>query len=92
MNKADIVSQVAGAGGWSKAEATKAVEHTLEAISAALKKNQEVRLVGFGTFTVSKRNASKGRNPRTGEQMKIPAFKLPRFRPGKALRDAVNAR
>ncbi len=74
----------------SKADVGKVVDATLEGITNALKRNDEVRLVGFGTYTVTKRSASEGRNPRTGEPIKIPASKLPKFKPGKALRDALN--
>jgi DNA-binding protein HU-beta len=74
----------------SKADATKAVEATLASITKALRSGSEVRLVGFGTFTVSKRAASEGRNPRTGEPIRIPASRQPKFKAGKALKDAVN--
>lgn len=90
VNKNDLVSVVADKGGISRSDAGKAVEATLEAITDALKDNDEVRLVGFGTFTVASREATTGRNPRTGETISIPASKSPKFRPGKALKDAVN--
>ena len=90
MNKNDLIAEVAETAGISKADATKAVDCTLDAITGALKKAEEVRLVGFGTFTVAKRAASEGRNPRTGEKIKIPASKRPKFTAGKALKDAVN--
>ncbi len=90
MNKADLVSAVADASGITKADAAKAVEATFEAITSSLKKGDEVRLVGFGTFAVAKRKASTGRNPRTGEPMTIKASNQPKFKAGKALKDAVN--
>ena len=90
MNKNDLVSAVAEASGLTKTDAGKAVEATFEAVTSALKKGDEVRLVGFGTFAVAKRKASTGRNPRTGEEMKIPASNQPKFKAGKALKDAVN--
>lgn len=90
MNKNDLIAAVAGSTGLSKADATKAVDGVLEAVTTALKKGDEVRLVGFGTFSVAKRAASTGRNPRTGESIKIPASKQPKFKAGKALKDAVN--
>lgn len=90
MNKADLVGAVADASGLSKADAGKAVEATFEAVTKALKSGGEVRLVGFGTFSVAQRKASTGRNPRTGEPMTIKASKQPKFKAGKALKDAVN--
>lgn len=90
MNKADLVSAVADASGLTKADAGKAVEATFDAVTKALKGGEEVRLVGFGTFAVAKRKASTGRNPRTGEPMTIKASNQPKFKAGKALKDAVN--
>jgi DNA-binding protein HU-beta len=90
MNKNDLVSAVAEASGLTKTDAAKAVEATFDAVTKSLKKGDEVRLVGFGTFSVAKRKASTGRNPRTGEEMKIPASNQPKFKAGKALKDAVN--
>jgi DNA-binding protein HU-beta len=90
MNKADLVGAVADASGITKADAAKAVEATFDSITSALKKGSEVRLVGFGTFAVAKRKASTGRNPRTGEPMTIKASNQPKFKAGKALKDAVN--
>ncbi len=90
MNKNDLVAEVADATGLTKADAAKAVDSVLDSITNSLKKGDEVRLVGFGTFTVAKRAASEGRNPRTGETIKIPASKRPKFTAGKALKDAVN--
>ena len=90
MNKNDLVASVADSADLSKADATKAVDAVFDAISGALTKGEEVRLVGFGTFAVATRAASEGRNPRTGEKIKIAASKQPKFKPGKALKDAVN--
>lgn len=90
MNKNDLVAAVADSTGLSKADAAKAVDSVLDSITGTLKKGGEVRLVGFGTFSVAKRAASTGRNPRTGEAIKIPASKQPKFKAGKGLKDAVN--
>ena len=90
MNKQELIGSVADATGLGKGDASKAVEGVFEAISAALKKGDEVRLVGFGTFSTSKRKASTGRNPRTGDPMKIKASPQPKFKPGKGLKDSVN--
>ncbi len=90
MNKNDLVAQVADAADLSKADATKAVDAVFDGITAALKSGDEVRLVGFGTFLVSVREASEGRNPRTGDKISIPASKQPKFKAGKGLKDAVN--
>jgi DNA-binding protein HU-beta len=90
MNKQELIGTVAETSGLGKGDATKAVEAVFDAISAALKKGDEVRLVGFGTFSVSKRKASTGRNPRTGEEMTIKASNQPKFKAGKGLKDSVN--
>ena len=90
MNKVDLIAKVAEETGLSKNDATRAVDSVFDIITKALKKGDEVRLVGFGTFNVSKRAASVGRNPRTGEQIDIPASKQPKFRAGKGLKDSVN--
>ncbi|MDF1750435.1 MAG: HU family DNA-binding protein [Alphaproteobacteria bacterium] len=90
MNKNDLVAAVADSAGLSKADAAKAVDGVLEAITAQLKAGDDVRIVGFGTFTVSKRAASKGRNPQTGAEINIPASNQPKFKAGKGLKDAVN--
>lgn len=90
MNKQDLISAVAESSGLSKTDAAKAVEGVFDSITGALKKGDEVRLVGFGTFSVSKRKASTGRNPRTGEVMTIAASSQPKFKAGKGLKDAVN--
>ncbi len=89
VNKNDLVAQVASSTGLSKADAARAVDGVFEAISGALKQGEEVRLVGFGTFNVSERAATEGRNPRTGEKIQIPASKQPKFKAGKGLKDAV---
>lgn len=90
MNKNDLVAAVATGTGLSKTDATKAVDEVFDQITGALKRGDDVRLVGFGTFLVTKRAASQGRNPRTGEPLNIPASKRPKFTPGKGLKDAVN--
>ncbi len=90
MNKNDLVAAVAQNTGLSKADCTKAVDGVFDAITDTLKAGTEVRLVGFGTFEVKRRAASKGRNPRTGEAIDIPASNQPKFKAGKGLKDAVN--
>ena len=89
MNKNDLVATVAETAGLSKGDATKAVDAVFDSITASLKGGDEVRLVGFGTFTVSTRAASEGRNPRTGEKISIAASKQPKFKAGKGLKDAI---
>ena len=91
MNKNDLIGVVADKTGLSKADSTNAIDCVFDAISDSLKGGEEVRLVGFGTFTVSHRRASEGRNPRTGEKIQIPASKQPKFKAGKSLKDAVNS-
>lgn len=88
MNKADLVAEVAKVVG-SKRMGEKSVSCVFDTIAKALKKGQAVTLVGFGTFGVSKRKARVGRNPQTGKEIKIPAKKVPKFTPGKALKTAV---
>ncbi|MEM6827351.1 MAG: HU family DNA-binding protein [Pseudomonadota bacterium] len=90
MNKNDLISAVAETSGLSKTDTANAVEGVFDAITKALSGGDEVRLVGFGTFSVAKRKASTGRNPRTGEPMNIPASTQPKFKAGKGLKDAVN--
>ncbi|MAG95776.1 MAG: HU family DNA-binding protein [Alphaproteobacteria bacterium] len=90
MNKNDLVASVAGAAELSKADAAKAVDCVFETITNSLANAGEVRLVGFGTFSVARRRASEGRNPRTGEKIQIPASNQPKFKAGKALKEAVN--
>ena len=90
MNKNDLVSSVAASAELSKADAAKAVDSVFNAITGSLRTSTEVRLVGFGTFSVARRKASEGRNPRTGEKIQIPASNQPKFKAGKALKEAVN--
>ena len=90
MNKIDIIEQVAKSADISKAAAGRAIEATVTAIKTTLKKGGMVTLVGFGTFYVGKRAARAGRNPRTGAAIKIKAARVPKFRAGKALKDALN--
>ena len=90
MNKNDIAEAVAEATDTSKADAAKAVDCVFETISDALKNGDGVQLIGFGSFSVTDRAAREGRNPRTGETLQIAASKQPKFKAGKALKDAVN--
>ena len=90
MNKNDLISAVADQSCLSKSDSSKAVEAVFDAVTGTLAKGGEVRLVGFGTFSVSQRKASTGRNPRTGEKMEIKASTQPKFKAGKGLKDAVN--
>jgi DNA-binding protein HU-beta len=90
MNKNDLIAAVADKTGTSKAQAGQAVDATFDAITDALKAGDDVKIIGFGNFNVAKRAASMGRNPRTGEAIKIAASKSPKFKAGKGLKDAVN--
>ena len=90
MNKNELVSAVAEEANLSKSDAQSAVETVFSAITSELKNGGDVRLVGFGNFSVSKRGASTGRNPQTGAEVKIPARNVPKFSAGKGLKDAVN--
>jgi DNA-binding protein HU-beta len=90
MNKSDLIATVAEKAGLTRAQASGAVEGAIEAIVESLKKGDEVRLVGFGTFQVVNRAAGVGRNLRTGETIKIPASKSPKFKAGQVLKDAIN--
>ena len=90
MNKNDLISAVADNSGRSKADAARSVDGVFDAISGALQTGGEVRIVGFGTFSVADRKATTGRNPRTGEAIQIPASKRPKFKAGKGLKQAVN--
>ncbi len=90
MNKMDLIAAVAEETELSRAKATEAVDAVFGAIEKALKNSEEVRLVGFGSFATAVRKASTGRNPRTGEEIKIEASTSVRFKAGKALKDAVN--
>jgi DNA-binding protein HU-beta len=90
MNKSEFVGEVADLAELTKADAARAVDAVIDTVKAALKKGDSISLVGFGTFVVRKRAARTGRNPRTGENIKIKASKIPSFKAGKALKDAVN--
>ncbi|MBR7158767.1 MAG: HU family DNA-binding protein [Alphaproteobacteria bacterium] len=90
MNKNDLIAEIAKYTGLSKTDAGKTVDAFAATITTSLKKGEEVRLVGFGTFTVTSRSATEGRNPRTGATIKIPASKQPKFKAGKGLKDALN--
>ena len=90
MNKQDLISSVADQSGLSKSDTGKAVDAVFDSITKALSGGGECRLVGFGTFSTSRRKASTGRNPRTGEPMQIPASTQAKFKAGKGLKDAVN--
>lgn len=89
MTKAELIDKISSGARLSKADAAKALDSTLSSIKGALKKGQKVALVGFGTFSVVKRKSRKGRNPRTGEVISIPAAKIPKFRAGKTLKEAI---
>ena len=90
VNKSELIDHIATSADLSKAAATRALDAMIGAVKTTLKKNGTVTLVGFGTFAVGKRAARTGRNPRTGDAIKIKAAKVPKFKPGKALKDAVN--
>ena len=90
MNKSELVEYIAKSADISKAAAARSLDAMMNAVKATLKKNQSVTLVGFGTFSVGQRAARSGRNPRTGEVIKIKSAKVPKFKAGKALKDAVN--
>ena len=90
MNKNEFIDRVADMADISKTDATRAVEAVFDAITEALKRGDDVRLVGFGTFSASERKAREGRNPRTGETIQIPASTQPKFSAGKGLKDALN--
>ena len=90
MNKTELVAAIADQAGLSKKDSEKAVKAFTEVVTKALKKGDKVQLVGFGTFEVVKRAAREGRNPQTGKPMKIKASKAPKFKAGKAFKDALN--
>lgn len=90
VNKAELVDAIAESADLSKASAARALDAMIDALTDAMKKGDTVSLVGFGTFSVKDRAARTGRNPRTGEEIKIAAAKVPGFKPGKTLKDAVN--
>ncbi len=91
MNKTELVAAMADQAGLSKKDAEAALKAFTDVVAAELKKGEKIQLVGFGTFEVSERAAREGRNPLTGESMKIAASKAPKFKAGKALKDLVNA-
>jgi DNA-binding protein HU-beta len=90
VNKTELIDRIAESSDISKASAARALDSTLEAITQALKNSDPVVLVGFGTFTVKQRAARVGRNPQTGAEIQIKAARVPGFKPGKALKDALN--
>jgi DNA-binding protein HU-beta len=90
MNKGELIESVAASADLSRAEATRAVDALIDSVTRSLSNGDTVSLVGFGTFTVKKRAARTGRNPRTGEAIQISASNVPGFKAGKALKDAVN--
>ena len=89
MNKSDLVDHVARTSKLSKADSERAINAMFDGITQAMRKGKDARFVGFGTFALTKRNARTGRNPRTGEPIKIAAARVAKFRSGKALRDAL---
>ncbi|HLD95602.1 MAG TPA: HU family DNA-binding protein [Alphaproteobacteria bacterium] len=89
MNKTELVAAVAASCQMTKVDAERAIDATFEAITESLKQGDEVRLIGFGSFVVADRKATEGRNPRTGEKIQIKATRVPKFKPGKGLKDAV---
>jgi len=89
MTKTELVEKVSAQSGLSKADSGRALDAVIDSVKGALKKGQKVTLVGFGSFYVSKRKSRKGRNPRTGQEIKIPAMKVPKFTAGKMLKDAI---
>ncbi|HWH73462.1 MAG TPA: HU family DNA-binding protein [Methylibium sp.] len=90
MNKTELIEHIAKQADISKAAASRALEAVIGGVRTTLKKGGTVSIVGFGTFAVTKRAGRTGRNPRTGESIKIKSAKVPKFRPGKALKDALN--
>ena len=92
MTKAELISAVAAEAGLKKVEAEKAVAAFIATVTAALKKGDKLSLVGFGTFSTSKRAARKGQNPQTGKKISIPAATVPKFKAGKTLKETVNSK
>jgi DNA-binding protein HU-beta len=90
VTKADLVNSIAEKAGLSKADAEKALKAFTDAVTEAMKVGEKVSLVGFGTFSVGERAARQGQNPQTGAKINIPAAKVPKFKAGKALKDAIN--
>ncbi len=89
MTKANLITEISEITGFSKADSTRALEGMLQSIQTELTKGNDVSITGFGTFGITQREAREGRNPRTGEALKIPAKKLPKFRAGKTLKEAI---
>jgi DNA-binding protein HU-beta len=92
VNKSELIDAIAAEAKLTKVDAGNALDATIAVVTQTLKKGDKIALVGFGTFQVDKRAARKGRNPQTGKQISIPATNVPKFRPGKTLKDAVNAK
>lgn len=90
MNKAELIEKVAAETGMTKAQTEKMLDCTMDSIKKSVKKGDEVKLVGFGTFTKAKRKARTGRNPQTGKEIKIPASWAPKFRPGSEFKSMLN--
>lgn len=90
MNKSELIDAIAASADISKAAATRALDAVIDSVTSTLTQGDAVALVGFGTFSVKERAARKGRNPKTGDEINIPAAKVPGFKAGKALKDAVN--
>ena len=90
MNKSELIDAIADNSGLSKADSGRALDAVISSVSGALKDNDQVTIVGFGTFLVRQRSARTGRNPQTGAEIQIAAANVPAFKPGKALKDAVN--
>ncbi len=90
MNKTELIGEVAGTAGMTKKDAEKVINAFITAVESALKSGDKIQLIGFGTFEVRDRQARKGRNPQTGAEIDIPAAKVPAFKPGKALKDALD--
>ena len=90
MNKSELINAIAEEAGLTKADAGKALDATVKAITGAMASGDSVAIIGFGTFAVGERAARTGRNPQTGKEMQIPAAKVPKFKPGKSLKEAVN--
>ena len=90
MNKAQLIDSMASMTGLTKADTERTLEAFVKSVTTSIQKNEEVKLVGFGTFSVSDRKERTGRNPQTGEEILIPARKVPVFRPGKELKSSVN--
>lgn len=90
MNKSELINAIAEKSGLTKKDSEKALNAFVEAVEESLIKGDKVQLIGFGTFEVRERSARKGRNPQTGEEIMIPATKVPAFKPGKAFKDSVN--